>query len=226
MTLPTFIESPRLPSLLGWEYSVEPMYFVDVTMRSQHGERRNLSATYPRRRITVRIPSDKEADIVYINRFHHAVRGKFIGFRVLDPTDYLSIDLDPYLGIEANAVAAVSAVDQPLAELTGSPGSFQLIKRYRLEGLTENLDQELPILKPIASTIKIANSLGVEQSADRWDLDPETGIVQAATGFVGTPGFWGGQYDLPMRFESGLPIDVRDMRIAEASFSLIELPRA
>lgn len=223
MTLPSFIESPRFPSLLGWEYSVEPLYMVDVIMRGQLFERRNLAAVYPRRRLTITIPPDKEADIILLNRWHHAVRGKLIGFRVLDPTDYLSIDLDNYLGISETAVEACTANDQPLAELTSSPGSFQLIKRYRLDGLVEDLDQELPIVKPVASTIKIANTLGDEQDAATWDLDEETGIVEAGTGFVGTPGFWGGQFDLPMRFETGLPMDVRDMRIAGASFSLLEL---
>lgn len=226
MTLPSFIDSPRFPNLLGWEYTVEPLYEVDIVPRGRGHEQRNLSALYPRRRITVRIPQDKIADIVQINKWHHAVRGKFIGFRVQDPTDYLSIDLQPYDSIGTDQLSQTAATDQPLAESTTSPGLYRLIKRYRLAGDFANLDQELPILKPVVATIKVANTLGDEQPAESWEIDEETGLLEPHTAFTGTPGFWGGQFDLPMRFESGLPIDVRNMMIDEASFALIEVPRA
>lgn len=223
MSLPDFIDSPRFPLLQGWDFDVEPDYRVDVVPRGLGHEQRNAPSQYPRRRITVRIPSDKFSDIPAINRWHHALRGRLIGFRVQDPTDFLSVDLDAYEGLGVMTHANCTPLDQPLTPSLTSPGSYQMLKRYRLVGDSSNLDQNLPIVKPVANTIRVANEVGAEQIASRWDLDETRGIITPVTGFVGTPTTWGGQFDLPMRFDSGLPIVVRDMRIAEVSFVLLEI---
>lgn len=221
--LPDFIESPHFPLLQGWEFDVEPDYRVDVVPRGTGYEQRNASSQYPKRRITVRVPADKFADIPVINRWHHAVRGKLIGFRVQDPTDFLSLELDGYDGVGVMTWEQCTALDQPLTASTAYPGSYQIIKRYRLEGDFTNLDQNLPVYKPYPGRIRVANDSGVEQDAETWDLDTEKGLVTPATGFIGTPLTWGGQFDLPMRFDSGLPIVVRDMLINEVTFVLYEI---
>jgi len=226
MSLPTFIEK-QFPSRTGWEWNVEAVYEVPIVVSGKGAkEKRNLPYQYPRRRITVRIPGDRQADIVLINRWHHALRGRAIGFRVQDPTDFLSIDLDPYNGLGKVTYADTTPLDQPVVA-AGDTTGYRLVKEYTIElDGTVDLTQQLPIAKPVDGTIQIANNLGVTQDPSNWTLDYETGLLQTLGGFAGTPATWGGQYDLPMRFDSGLPIDVRDHRIAEVIFELMELPRS
>lgn len=227
MALPSFFEK-RFPLLSGWQFNVDAGYEVEIATSGQGAkEKRGLNYQYPRRKITVRIPQDKAADIILINRWHHALRGRAIGFRVQDPTDYLSIDIDPYQGMGNTTAADTTALDQPIVEVEETPTGFRLLKQYAIEiDETIFLTQDLPILKPVEGTIQIANESGVTQSPDRWLMDYSTGLLEVLGGFVGTPTTWGGQFDLPMRFNSSLPIDVNEHRIAEAVFELIELPRS
>jgi uncharacterized protein (TIGR02217 family) len=226
MALPSFIEQ-RFPSLGGWDYTVDPVYEVGVvsTGREAH-EKRNLPTPYPRRRIAVRVPSDKWADIPLVNRWHHAVRGRAVGFRVKDPSDFLSIDIGANQTIDQPTAAMCGPADQPLEEIEETPGGFRLVKDYTVWiDATVNLTQRLPIIKPVVDTIRVANHLGAEQPASSWTIDYTRGVLQPLEAFVGTPATWGGQYDLPMRFNSSTPIDVREHRLSEVIFELIELPR-
>jgi uncharacterized protein (TIGR02217 family) len=226
MTLPAFIEK-RFPALTGWEYTVDPVYDVGEvgTGRDAH-EKRNLATHYPRRRIAVRVPSDKWADIPLVNRWHHATRGRAVGFRVKDPTDFLSIDVEALQTIDVPTAAHCSPTDQPLEEIEETPGGFRLVKDYTVEiESTVVLTQRLPIIKPVPDTIRVANNVGVEQPPERWTIDYTRGVLQPLETFVGTPASWGGQYDLPMRFNSSVPVDVREHRLCETVFELIELPR-
>lgn len=223
MPLPFFIEK-RFPSLLGWTFAVDTTYDVKIVTSGQR-ELRNLPVSYPRRRITVSVPADKWADYREVKRWYHALRGPAVGFRVLDPTDFLSIEIDAFKDLGVVDHTATGPLDQPIVALGG--GQYQLVKRYEevIDGSVE-LTQDLPILKPVEGTIRVANGGGAEQASSRWLLNYSTGILVPTGEFSGTPTTWGGQYDVPMRFASSLPINVEEHMIKPEAFDLLELPRA
>jgi uncharacterized protein (TIGR02217 family) len=221
MIVESFIESPRLELPRGWSYEVETLYDVDVIPRGHGAEQRNLKSSYGRTRISVTVPRDRVSDIPYIYRFHRVMRGRAVGFRVQDPSDYLSTE-QGYISSAEDP--APSATDQPLIAVPGTSTQYQLYKQYVLGDETIALIEERIIVKPVASTIRVANQDGVEQSPDRWSLDPTTGILTPGMTFEGTPTTWGGQFDIAVRFDSELPRRVEDFRLDETSFVLLELP--
>ena len=218
MSIPAFIESPRLELPRGWVYDVGPDYDVSIIRRGRGRERRNLNADYPRVRIRVMILRDRVSDILSIRNFYHAVRGRAVGFRVQDPTDYLSTQVGCIVDDES---PQPSPTDQPLIHIEDN--DYQLVKQYVIGEGSLTTIQERPIVKPVVGKIRVANEFGVEQPAESWVLDYTTGIVTPLPGFVGVPTFWGGEFDTPMRFDSPLPLRVQDFRIDETSFELLEL---
>lgn len=217
MTVPSFIESPRLELPRGWIYDVEPLYQVTVIQRGRGGEKRNLSTARPRSRISVTVPRDRIADIPGIRRFWHVARGRTSGFRVQDPTDYLST-AD---GFVREGGSGITSLDQPLID--DGAGGYELWKQYILGEGSNALIHERRIFKPVAGTVVVANEFQDEQDPSTWDLDETTGTVETLTGFTGTPTSWGGEFDLPVRFDSELPLRVEDFFVDSVSFVLLEL---
>lgn len=223
MAIESFIETPRFPLLRGWLHDVDLDDNVDIVKRGRTREQRNVAAEYPLVRISVQIPRERAADIPYIYRFYRVMRGRATGFRVQDPSDYLSTD-QGYSTYQEDPQPAFT--DQPLVEVDGSSGTqFQLYKEYRIgDDFTTGLIELRIIRKPVAGTIKIGNHLGAEQAGGLWSLDTTTGILTVLPGFVGVPTTWGGEFDIACRFDSGLPRRVEDFRLDETSFVLKELP--
>lgn len=224
MPVPVFIEAPRLELPRGWVYDVSADYDTSIIKRGRRHESRNLFTDDSQIRIAVTVPRDRVSDIPYLLRFYRVMRARTAGFRVQDPTDYLSTqqgfvveDTDPQ----------PAATDQPLLEVDGSSGAqWELWKQYTIgEGPTLQIF-ERRIRKPVAGAILVANELGDAQDATRWTLDTATGVLTVGPGFVGVPNTWGGQFDVPVRFDSDLPLRVEDFRLDETSFSLLELPRS
>jgi uncharacterized protein (TIGR02217 family) len=221
MPIPSFIERPRFELPRGWICDPQPEYDVSVTRRGNKGERRNLNDPYPLTRISVTIPRERVSDIPLIRRWYHVCRGRAVGFRVQDPSDYLSTPQG--FAVDASDLQP-TPLDQPLVEAPdGSGARFQLYRQYLLGEDSYIATQERPILKPVLDTIRVANASGVEQPPSRWTLDDTTGILTIGAGFDGVPATWGGEFDLPMRFDSELPLHVEDFRLDETSFELLEL---
>lgn len=208
------LELPR-----GWIYDVEEPYDVTVVRRGRSREVRNLNAEYPRIRINVTIPRDRIADIPYVRRFWRVCKGRATSFLVRDPTDYLSTD-QGYRADDEDP--QVSPIDQPLIEHEDSPGTYSLVKQYVIGEGTDAVAEHRYITRPVEGTIVVANTAGEEQPSTAWQIDYTTGVLIPNETFVGTPGWWGGEFNVRMRFDSELPRRVEDFRIDEASFSLIE----
>lgn len=222
MPLPTFIERPRFDLPRGWLYDVQAEDDVEIVRRGKERERRNLYSDRAITRISVTIPRDRVSDIALIRSWHRVARSRLIGFRVQDPSDYMTTQLG--YAVDASDPQP-TPLDQPLIEAEeGSGVRFQLYRQYAIGEGSSFIARERPIYKPVASTIRVANELGDEQPPNRWTLDDTTGVLTVGVGFVGIPTTWGGQFDLPMRFDSPLPLRVEDFRIDETSFELIELP--
>lgn len=216
--IPTFIETPRLNLLPGWKFTVEPLYSTTITPRGQNRERRNLAAEFPRHRITVQIPRDRVSDIQYLRRFWHVCRGRTVGFRVQDPSDYVSTNFGSQHDAED---PAPTFQDQPLVADDLSPGHWLFFKQYPIGEGSDELIMERILVRPVNSTLLIGNGVGAQQASDRWQIDGFGRLVKLA-GFVGTPMTWGGQFDIPVRFDSELPIDVEDFRVDTVNFVLLE----
>lgn len=92
--------------------------------------------------------------------------------------------------------------DQPLVAVSGG---HQLVKRYQFGTLT--LDRY--IYKPVSGTVTFTGG-GV--------LDYTTGLITGGAG-----GTWGGEFDLPMRFDSTFPVEVANQRIESVQFALQEV---
>lgn len=204
-----FLETPAFPSCPAYGYVTEPMYSTNVVQVASGREKRNRNWARPLCRYTFTV-ARQQAEIEDILEFFHAVGGRDCGFRFKDHLDFKS----------CRATETPTATDQPLAILADASEGYQLTKQYAVGARTQTRD----IVKPIAGTIIVANESGVAQPSSRWDLDEATGILIPNGTFSGTPTYWGGEFDVPVRFDSDtLPFEIISFRVESVQFSLTEM---
>jgi uncharacterized protein (TIGR02217 family) len=209
MSDPTFLESPRFPGCPSFGYVSSPKYSTTISALASGREFRNRNWARPLCSIEVTVGPRREAEIQELLEFWHAVGGQELAFRFKDYADFKSCRVNE----------DVSEIDQPFEVVTGSPSGYQLIKQY-VAGVRTQIRY---ISKPVEGTIVVANTLGDIQDSSRWSIDYTTGILQTLPGFVGTPGSWGGEFDVPVRFDSEFPISLIDYRIESVAFMLQEI---
>jgi uncharacterized protein (TIGR02217 family) len=195
-----WLESPRFPGCPSFGFTSDPEYRVVITRRSSGVEKRNRAWLRPLIKLTVTVGPRLEGEIQELLEFWHACGGMARAFRVKDYSDYKScqVQLTP------------TNLDQPLVEIPDSPGIYQLTKRYQY-GVDENGDpvyQDREIYKPVQGTILLSGS---------GTIDYTNGTVN------GTGGTWGGEFDVPMRFDSNFPIELSNQRIETVTFALTEV---
>jgi len=196
----TFIESPRFPGCPSFGFTSEPDYRVTITRRASGVEKRNRAWLRPLARLTVTVGPRMEAEIQELLEFWHAAGGMARGFRVKDYADFKScqVQLEP------------SALGQPLV-VTATAGVYQLTKRYQF-GIDEDgnpVYQDREIYKPVAGTVLLSGG---------GSVDYTSGLVTGGAG-----GTWGGEFDVPCRFDSNFPIELSNQRIESVTFALQEL---
>jgi len=197
-----FCESPRFPACPNFGYVSDPEYKVVITRRASGVEKRNRVWLRPLIRGTVTVGPRLTAEIEELLEWWHALGGMARGFRFWDRVDYKST---------MNMAQAVANTDQPLIETT-TPGIYQLTKRYQV-GIDEDdlpLYQDRYIYKPVSGTVILSGA---------GTVDYKTGLVTGAS--PGTT--WGGEFDVPMRFDSGFPVEIVQARIESVTFALQEL---
>lgn len=195
-----FMESPAFPGCPSFGFTSDPEYSVAITRTASGYEKRNQNWRYPLQRMTVSIGPRHRNEIEIVHEFFHAVRGRTIPFRVKDWTDYKSSFLD----------VAVAATDQPLIAIPDS-SDYQLTKRYQY-GVDQDGDPiylDRPIYKPVTGTVVLSGA---------GTVDYATGRVSGSAG-----GTWGGEFDLPMRFDSGFPVEIENFQIHAVTFALQEI---
>lgn len=204
----SFIEE-RFPICPSLGAQSAPAYNVSVARMMSGAERRNRFWQYPLHRYTVSVDPRAVDEVQTVLEWWHAMGGMECGFRWIDYADYKSCRVNQ----------TPTALDQPLTA-TGSPLSYQLVKEYTVGTRT----QERIILKPVDGTIRVANGSGVEQASNLWSLDTTTGLLTTLPGFSGVPLTWGGEFDVPVRFDgTELPITIHQTRVQGTSFVLAEL---
>jgi uncharacterized protein (TIGR02217 family) len=204
-----FLETPRFPGCPSFGITSEPLYAVSVVERANGGEKRNRDWDRPRHRYTVTVGPRMEAEISEVLEFYHAVGGPAYGFRFKDPVDFKSCRVE----------SEPSSTDQPLPELEGgSPSQYQLTKRYTMGANT----QDREIYKPVSGSILIADAGVLKTEGADYDIDYTTGEV--ILNFTPSGALtWGGEFDVPARFEQGFPIEIVQLRIQSVTFTLLEL---
>lgn len=204
---------PVFPTCSTFGFTKRADYSVTIIERSSGVRSVNRNWYYPLHVFSaVPMGQRMEDDIHLVQRFWHAVGGQSGRFLFTDYTDYKSSDRladDP------------SALDQPLEAVTGSPSGYRLLKRYRDPDFL--LEQFRIIYKPVPGTIRVANQLGQEQAASAFSIDLESGVLSALPGFNGTPTTWGGEFYVPVMFESAPEFVITSHQVQTTTFALREL---
>lgn len=210
-----FLETPRFPTTANYGYTSRPKYSVTVVRRVGGHERRNRNWTYPLHQFNLTIgPYDDDA-IQEILEYWHALGGIETGFRFKDWVDYKSCRVSD----------VVTNLDQPLvlADAGASPRQYQLTKRYTKGARI----QDRLIKKPVSGTIVVAdNGSSLVENTD-YSIDYGTGLVTMLTSASGSPIgsalTWGGEFDVPVRFEDDFAVQVVHHQAQSVPASLMEL---
>lgn len=204
-----FLESPSFPNCpsLG-NFNAQPDYDVSINRTVSARERRNRNWERSLATYNLRVGPRKEEEIQELLEFWHALGGAECGFRFKDWADFKSCRVHQ----------DATALDQELVLIAGSPGGYQLTKTYTFGPRT----QIRKILKPVDGTILIANNGTVLNEGSQYVLDYTTGLLTLFVAPAG-PITWGGEFDVPVRFNSPFPVELVDYKIESVSFELIEL---
>ena len=205
-----FLETPRFPACPRYGFISQPMRSVTIVERKGGHERRNINWAYPLSHITLTVgPSEGgDAAVQELIEFWHAVQGEAYGFRVKDFADFKSC----YVGSTA------AATDQPLEQNDDSPTEYQMVKRYTKGALSA----DRLIAKPVQGTILVADGGVLKTETTDYTVDYSTGLVTLNFTPAGAM-TWGGEFDVPMRFDGPLPVEIVNLRQQSVSFSLKEI---
>lgn len=203
--------TPRFPICPAYGFSADPFFLVKIIAREGGFELVDRKWSQARRMYDGTPLGDRaQDDIEEVLYFWLAVGGMAGRFRFKDFTDFKSSRLG----------GTVSPTDQALLELDTSPASYQLVKQYTVGALTHTRT----ITRPIASTVRVANEVGAEQSD--WALDESTGIITPGGAFAGTPTAAGFEFDVLCRFNDSFAPRIVNQEIQNADVSIIEIREA
>lgn len=197
------------PECPGYGFTVQPQYMVNIVRREGGFERTDSRWERCLNYYTsVPLGPRDEEEIQSILYFWHAMGGRATTFLIKDWADYKSCQTQ----------SEPTALDQPLipVSLEGGGTGYRLIKRYTVGSFT----QDREITKPDGATILVANESATADSS--WVLDDDTGLLTAGGSFPGTPTTWGGEFFVPVRFNSELEVQITDKQIQSVQFTLIE----
>ena len=203
-----FLETPRFPGSPSYGFISQPDYSVTIVRRAGGHEKRNRNWSRPLYRYTVTVGPRVEDSIQELLEFWHAVGGQADGFRFKDYADYKSCRVNE----------TATATDQGVETLAQSPTAYQLIKTYT-SGANS---QQREIYKPVSGTILIADNGVAKTENTHWTMDYTTGELTMLYVPAGTI-TWGGEFDVPVRFDSEFPIEIQSHEVQGVSFALMEL---
>jgi uncharacterized protein (TIGR02217 family) len=204
----SFLETPRFPECQRYGYTVRSQWSTTVMQFASGDEERNRNWERSLRIYNVQMGPKHQDVIEDAYHFWEALAGEECGFRFKDHADYKSCGKSD----------TPAAIDQVMVLIPGSPGGYQLTKTYR-RGARATVRK---ILKPVEGTILIAdNGVQKTENAD-WVLDYTTGLL---TIFFSPAGqvTWGGEFDVPVRFNGEFPVEVISDRVEQVQFELLEL---
>lgn len=212
----------RLPvGVKGYPTSGAPRFSTTITAVASGAEHRNQNWSHALNRYTLAEAVRDQATYEATRNHWLAMRGPFYTFPFLDPLDFASG------GLPAPNIApdVVSGLDVVLGVGDGLTPSFQLVKRYTVEGDLDEETYERRITLPILETvIVLLDGLPPETEAPDLPGGPYAvtvsrpgGVVTIspapAAGVVVTAGFL---FEVPVRFDTDETFEgvVRNYRVA------------
>ncbi len=172
-----FVET-QFPTDIAYGSSGGPEYATDIVASQSGYEQRNIGWSEARARYNVAHGVKTKAQLDALIAFFRARKGRAIGFRFKDWTDY-------------------QVTTETLGTGDGSTRNFQLIKHY----ISGAVSEVRTITKPVSGTVNLYKN-GLLQTSG-VSVDTTTGIVTFATapasGNTITATF---QFDVPVRFDT------------------------
>jgi uncharacterized protein (TIGR02217 family) len=197
-----FIEQ-RFPGCPSWGFQFRPRFKNEIVANAGGDEFPFRHWTFPLHDCQVTVGPRRDDEIDELLDFFFATGGSYYGFRVKNYGDFKS----------CRPSQTPAGDDQPTVALGGD--EFQMVKRYTVGAVT----QDRHILKPVAGSVIVFDN---GSPASSYTVDTTTGIIDFSVAPAG-PVTWGGEFDLPMRFEGEFPIQIIDLRAHTVSFMLEEL---
>lgn len=176
-------------------------YNTEIDELSSGVERRNAQWDRPLGKYSVIFQNLKQSGIAAVVHAHHACKGRLIGFRLKDWSDF-------------------KAENETLGIGDGTQKQYQLIKTYTF-GALQNTRK---IVKPVIDKVKLfANGTEITPSA----IDYTTGLV-TVTAPSGETLTWSGEFDVPVRFEDDeLSLSINNLSgdefVLNTDVSMVEL---
>jgi uncharacterized protein (TIGR02217 family) len=176
MTYLSFVEERISDGEILKNSTFGPSYSTRVSKTGNASEQRNINwdTAVCKGQLGERMLLSKQMDTLLA--FFHARRGRAIGFRHKDWSDYI--------------VKQSQGTLEPVAN-----GRYQLFKTYPA---SSGLPGKRKILKPVDGTVKVYDSAFDEPIP--VVVDHTTGIVTLPGGAIGALS-WTGEFDVPVRFD-------------------------
>lgn len=204
----SFLETPRFPGCPSFGFTSTPDYSVTISATVSGYESRNRNWQRPLHVYNAEVGPRREEEIQELLEWWHAMGGQECGFRFKDHADFKSCRVHQ----------TPTRVDQGVDPNEDSPGGYQLVKTYTI-GARSSVRK---ILKPVQGTILLADNGTLKTEGLHYTIDYTTGLVDLNFTPVGVI-TWGGEFDVPVRFDSGFPVSIVNQHIEHVSFTLKEL---
>jgi uncharacterized protein (TIGR02217 family) len=175
----SFIEI-QFPADISYGATGGPVYSTDVVSMFSGHEQRNSNWKNARGKYNIATGVKTEAQWQALISFFRACKGKAVGFRFKDWSDY-------------------QAKNQQIGIGDGETAEFQLVKNYT----SGNTIITREIKKPVAGTIKIHKSGNLRGATADYSIDYTIGIISfteaPTSGVIITADF---EFDVPVRFDT------------------------
>ena len=185
----SFLETPRFPDDISYRSKGGPRFFTNIAAVESGFEKRSILWSVPIHEYDVAYGVKRMEQLLNLKNFFLAVRGRGMGFRFKDFTDYRSAVLPS---------DSITPTDQAIGVGDGTTVAFSLSKTYSAGALS----LVRPITKPVAGTVLVAVN-GVTQTVNVDDtLDATIGAITFAVApTAAVVVSWGGEFDVPCRFD-------------------------
>lgn len=195
-----FLETARFPTNISFGSTGGPRYNTTITVVSSGHEYNNINWEHARHIYDVSTGIRSQSELSDLIKFFHIVRGKGHRFRYKDWSDYKSCDQED----------SVTMLDQLIGYGDDITTTYQLLKTY---DLSYGLINERIINKPVKTTILISvNGIlkvedtytdGISNNDNDYWIDYSSGLVTFnAPPAVDLEIRWGGEFDVPCRFDT------------------------
>jgi uncharacterized protein (TIGR02217 family) len=181
----------RFPTAISRAATGGPERRTDVVVLGSGAEERNARWADSRRSWNAGWGVKSLDDLHAVIAFFEERRGRLIGFRWRDPTDFKSCPPE----------STPTALDQLIGAGDGTTFAFQLAKTY---GSAFN-PWTRTITKPVAGTVAVAVGGVVQTPAIAYTVDHATGLVTFEPGHIpaaAQPITAGFEFDVPVRFDT------------------------